>query len=312
MWSALAIALAFAAALAAYVACALPLLAHGVPAWMLVLGVPLAHFVVMALFVAWYFALAWVYRAPRPAHARIGFAATLRLVALEYWTLAGAPLRMLFYRLLVRDPPPGAAELPVLLLHGVLCNAGVWARTVRYLRGAGIGPVYALSYGPPLASIEVFAEQVHERIDAIRAATGASRVIVVTHSMGGLVALAYLRRHGGARVARLVAIGAPFHGSVHARSFFGTALAQLRPGNAWLETLDPRAPADGPPVTSIWSWHDSMVAPQTSSLLDGAHNVALTGIGHNALLRDPAVLDLVAGEYRAAAMSARATSECPA
>ena len=313
MWSALAIAAVFAAGLAAYALFALPLLAQGVPAWLLVLGLPVTFFVILAIFVAWYFALAWLHRAPRPPHARIGLAATLRLLGLEYWTLAGAPLRMLLYRVLVRDPPPAPATLPVLLLHGVLCNGGVWTSTLRHLRTAGIGPVYALSYGPPLASIERFAEQVQQRIDEIHAATGAARVVIVTHSMGGLVALAYLRRYGSGRVARLVAIGAPFHGSAHARWFFGTSLSQLRPGNPWLAALDARAPAGGPPGTSIWSWLDSMVTPQTSSLLDGAHNVALTGIGHNALLRDPGVLDLVAAEYRAAAtVVPAATSECPA
>ena len=313
MWSALAIAVVFAAGLAAYAAFALPLWAEGVPAWLLTLGLPVAFFVILAIFVAWYFALAWVHRAPRPPYARIGLRATLRLVALEYWTLAGAPLRMLLYRILVRDPPPAPAALPVLLLHGVLCNGGVWASTLRHLRNAGVGPVYALSYGPPLASIERFAEQVQQRIDEIRAATGAARLVIVTHSMGGLVALAYLRRYGAGRVARLVAIGAPFHGSVHARWFFGTSLSQLRPGNAWLAALHARAPAGGPPVASIWSWHDSMVTPQTSSLLDGAHNIALTGIGHNALLRNPAVLELVVAEYRAAALDVpAATSECPA
>jgi pimeloyl-ACP methyl ester carboxylesterase len=101
-------------------------------------------------------------------------------------------------------------------------------------------------------------------------------------------------------VGRLVTIGAPFRGSVHARLMFGTSLSQLRPGNRWLCELAPRAPAGGPPVVSIWSWHDSMVAPQTSAQLHGARNVELTGIGHNALLRDPQVLACVLDEYRAA------------
>jgi len=64
------------------------------------------------------------------------------------------------------------AALPVLLLHGVLCNAGVWRRVARFLAARGVTPVYALSYGPPLASIELFADQTAARIDALLAATG--------------------------------------------------------------------------------------------------------------------------------------------
>ena len=39
-----------------------------------------------------------------------------------------------------------------------------------------------------------------------------------------------------------------------------------------------------------------MVAPQTNARLDGAENIALSGIGHNALVRDRRVFELVAAE----------------
>jgi triacylglycerol esterase/lipase EstA (alpha/beta hydrolase family) len=127
--------------------------------------------------------------------------------------------------------------------------------------------------------------------------------MIVSHSMGGLVTRAYLRKYGSAKIARVVTIGAPHHGSVHAWLFVGTSLAQMRPGNAWLDALD-REPLD-PALrfVTLWSWHDSMVAPQTSSELPGAVDVTLTGIGHNALLGDRAVLAFVADEIRAARKS---------
>ena len=158
MWTALTIAGVLAAGFALYGALALAAHAAGTPAWLLVAGAPALYLVVLALFVASYFVLAWIFRARRPAAMRIGVGATVRLVWLEYWTLAGAALRMLFYRILVPEPPAGPAALPVVLVHGVLCNAGVWARVVRFLRAQGIGPLYGLSYGPPLASIELFAD----------------------------------------------------------------------------------------------------------------------------------------------------------
>jgi len=308
MWSARAIALTLLAGAGVYAALVWPWLARGVPWWALGLGGVVLYAAVIALLVALYFAVAWLYRAPRPPQARIGFGATLRLVGLEYWTLAGAAFRMLFYRALVADPAPRPATLPVLLVHGVLCNAGVFAKLARWLRARTIGPVYALSYGPPLASIEAFADQLAERIDAIRRETGAAEVVLVTHSMGGLVTLAYVRRYGGARIRRWVAIGAPFRGSVHACWMIGTSVSQLRPGNEWLTALGARAPVGGPPVVSVWSWHDSMVAPQTSSILEGACDEPLVGVGHNALLRDPEVFAIVEREYATAA----ATSESPA
>jgi hypothetical protein len=41
-----------------------------------------------------------------------------------------------------------------------------------------------------------------------------------------------------------------------------------------------------------------MVAPQLSSRLEGARDVELSGIGHNALLTDPEVARLVAEDLR--------------
>jgi pimeloyl-ACP methyl ester carboxylesterase len=93
-------------------------------------------------------------------------------------------------------------------------------------------------------------------------------------------------------------IGAPQAGSVHARMFPGISLSQLRPGNAWLAELNAVPLPASLPAVSIWSWHDSMVAPQLSARLPGARDVELAGVGHNALLTDPDVARRVAEELR--------------
>ncbi len=173
--------------------------------------------------------------------------------------------------------------------------------------------MYTLSYGPPLASVEAFADQVAVKVDAILRATGASRVAIVGHSMGGVVARAYLRRYGGTKIASVVTLGAPHHGSVHAWLFPGVCLRQLRPGNPWLAGLNESEGTPSPArIVSLWSWHDSMVAPQTSSRLAGAENIELVGIGHNALLGDRRVYGLVVPSSRAWRGSWRPpTSESP-
>jgi len=194
----------------------------------------------------------------------------------------------------MRDPVPAPCTKPVILVHGVLVNDGVWFGFRRDLIRRGIHGVFTVNYGPPYADIERFAIQLGAKIDAVCVATGAKRVVLVGHSMGGLVSRAYLRRFGAARVERIMTIGTPHHGSVLAWSYPGRCLAQMRPGNAWLVELN-RDEARPPPIpiTSLWSRHDSMVAPQTSSELAGAENVAVVGVGHNALLNDRGIVDLV-------------------
>lgn len=286
MWTALSLALLTAGGVAIYSAWAYAMAAQGTPPWLLIIGAPLVYCAIVFVIMLVYFAAAWMHRAKRPPQAQIGVGATLRLVGNEYRALLGSAGRMIFYRLLVRDPPPAPARSPVLLLHGVLCNAGVWSRFSRLLTARGVRPVYTISYGPPLASIDLFADQLAEKIDAILSATGAASVVVVAHSMGGLVALAYCRKYGVGKIRRLISLATPYHGSIHAAFFPGVCLTELRPGSAWLHALYRRA-RPMPPVSSIWSWHDSMVAPQTSCKLKAAQNIALTGVGHNAILADP-------------------------
>jgi pimeloyl-ACP methyl ester carboxylesterase len=280
----------------AYIALAFVAAAGGVAAPWLVVGA-LAACLALPCFVAMLsFALAWIFRTPRPPAFTIGPIASLRMFIGEAMAIARSHPRMAFGWWVMRDPPPAPAAAPVLLLHGVLCNAGIWRGTIPRLAAAGSGPLYTLSYGPPTASIELFAEQLDAKVEAICKDTGAARVALVTHSMGGLVARAYLRRFGGVRVRCLVTVGAPHHGSVDAWMFPGECLAQMRPGNAWLAALNAEARPPATRIVSLWSRHDSMVAPQASAELAGADNIAFIGIGHNALVEHPDVIARVAAE----------------
>ena len=293
MWTALSLALAYGTILGLYAWWAVSRIAAGASAWPFALGAPLAYLAVPLVFVSIWFAIAWLFRAERPHETRLRRRDAARLFWDEVVTIAGNAPRMIFYRALVRDPPPSPSHAPVLLLHGVLCNAGVWHPFMRWFSARGVAPVYTLSYGPPLASIEVFAEQAKLKIDAILADTGARKVIVVAHSLGGLVMRAFLRRFGGEKIARLVTIATPHEGSVHAWIGFGQSLAQLRPRNPWLAGLGTPEGTDVPPIVSLWSWHDSMVAPQTSSRVAFGENIEVAGVGHTALLRDRYVFDRV-------------------
>jgi len=312
MTTAIVLWLVVGSAVAAYAQWAAAAILEGANPWWYVAGAIVAYPLFIAAVTGFWFTLAWIFRAQRPPHARIGIIGSSRLFWNEARAIARFP-RMALYHWLVPDPDPVPATAPVLLIHGVLCNAGVWYGFRKDLATRGLGPLYTISYGPPLASIELFADQVAKKIDAILAQTGAPRVAIVGHSMGALVARAYLRHHGAAKVATVITFGGPHHGSVHAWLFPGLCLAQLRPGNPWLTELN-RA-EDAQPVVrtiSIWSWHDSMIAPQTSGRLRGAENIELIGVGHNALLADRRVRALVAAELERVAKPGELRAQSPA
>jgi hypothetical protein len=115
------------------------------------------------------------------------------------------------------------------------------------------------------------------------------------------VARAYLQRFGErGRVAKVVTLASPHHGSELARLAIGTDGEQLRPGNAWLTRLNQGEREDARvPLVSMFSWHDNFVAPQDSSMLANATNVALSGMGHFSLLFSSAVAQRVHDEIAA-------------
>ena len=321
MTTAISLWIVYVAAIAFYARMAANGMAAGGNPWWYVAGVPAVYLAILGSITLIWLGLSWVFRSPRPKEMCIGLGATFRLFWDEMWAIAGSSRRMAFYRFLPGDPAPAPARAPVLLLHGVLCNAGSMQHLRTALVARGVHPVYTLSYGPPLASIDHFVHQVATRIDEILAATGAAQVAIVGHSMGGLVARAYLRRHGPAKVSTVITIGTPHRGSVHAWLFPGVSLGQLRPSNAWLSELNRPPAVRGVRIVSVWSWHDSMVAPQTNARLDGAENIGLSGIGHNALIANERVFEIVATELKRAAnapaaaprpVSVPVTSESPA
>jgi pimeloyl-ACP methyl ester carboxylesterase len=248
-------------------------------------------------------------------HERLGWRRQLRMVATEFgatmaassWNMARPGSRRRLYQ------AGQASPLPVLLIHGYGCNSGYWAHLVALLDAARISHD-ALDLEPVMAGIDDHAVAVARAVEALCSATGCGQVIIVAHSMGGLVARAYLRACGSARVARVITLGTPHHGTRLARFAIGSNGAQMRrsgrlaasTGSTWLRALGAAETAQTRALfTSIYSNHDNIIAPQSSCHLPGAKNIEFAGIGHVALGRDRRVLQCVLDEI------VRAGSMCP-
>jgi triacylglycerol esterase/lipase EstA (alpha/beta hydrolase family) len=198
---------------------------------------------------------------------------------------------------------------PVLLVHGYGCNSGYWHFMSRALRCAGISH-YAIDLEPVFAGIDQFVPQLHQRIEAICKQSRQDKLIIVAHSMGGLVARAYLRDHGAARVARVITLGTPHRGTGLARFGAGDNSRQMQwtgsaiegRCSAWLAELERQEdPALRALFVSIYSHHDNIVSPQLSSSLPGAVNIEFNGIGHVALGLHPQVQQEVIAAIRTTA-----------
>jgi triacylglycerol esterase/lipase EstA (alpha/beta hydrolase family) len=239
-----------------------------------------------------------------PPQFRLGALAWLRLFGEEFaasmlqtsWIMPRAAPRQVVY--------PDSAAAPVLLLHGYGCNSGYWTHLARLLDAARIS--YAtLDLEPITGDIDDYLPLVERAADRLLAATGAGQLAVVAHSMGGLVARAWLRKHGTARVARVITLGTPHHGTCLASFGVGRNAAQMRRAAGgvecdWLRQLGAgESAATRALITSIYTHHDNIIAPQTSSVLEGARNIELGGVGHVALGRNRRVLARVMDELAA-------------
>ena len=212
------------------------------------------------------------------------------------WTVLH-PLEKLVNR---RDARLGAAGPPVLLVHGLACNGASWLWLKRRLAACGFTNLYTLNLEPVLGSIDRYGPPLARRMDEVLARTGAPKVFLVAHSMGGLASRVYLQQHGGgAKVAGLVTIGTPHHGTALARHGVGVNVRQMQVGSRWLAELnrDEHRPAPVP-MLSVYSAHDNLVSPQAGSRLACAENRRLTGIGHVAMFFSPRVADEVVAFLR--------------
>ncbi len=251
------------------------------------------------------FVLSACFASPTPGEFRLGPGERLRLLGEEFktsmlttsWLMPrGAPCRSIY---------PESHAVPVLLVHGYGCNSGYWGYLLPRLDRNSISHA-SIDLEPVGGAIDDYVPAMQAAVEELCAATGAPQVAIVAHSMGGLVARAWMRAHGTARVARIITLGTPHHGTQLANFGPGANAAQMRrskgEANAWLRALgDSEDAARRALITSIFSHHDNIVAPQTSSVLEGARNIALGGVGHVALGCNGRVLDTVMEELGALA-----------
>ena len=242
---------------------------------------------------------------PTPAAFRIAPGAALHMLWEEFSTsMLMTSWHMPRARAHTRIHPGGTAP-PVLLVHGYGCNSGYWAWLAPLLDRARISHA-TLDLEPLTGDIDGYAARIEAAAQQLCAQAGAAQLVVVAHSMGGLAARAWMRTHGAQQVARLVTLGTPHHGTCLAAFGLGINAGQMRrmgvagPECAWLAALAAgEAPEVRARIVSIYSHHDNIIAPQTSSELPGARNLALGGVGHVALGRNRRVLAMVMREIEA-------------
>ena len=230
-------------------------------------------------------------------------------VAMLMSVVAQAPLRLVGGRgesASDRSPhlkaPTAPTTRPVLLVHGLAGTKSSWSLVAETLSARGL-TVDAIAYPPVGTSVERLADQVVAEVQTILYRTGADKVHLVGHSLGGVViaqAIADGRLDG--MVDTVITLGSPFGGSPWAGLLpFVEIVRALRSGSPLLQRLASAPVPDGVRWLAVTAALD-IIVPGLRSVPTHAEVETITfgDVGHLGLLVSRQVI-----AYIAAALSAR-------
>jgi triacylglycerol lipase len=193
-----------------------------------------------------------------------------------------------------RSTTKAARPDPVLLVHGFRGSSSGWQALEASLRAQGYRDTEfaAIDYADDASNVDV-AHEIAHAADALRARTGASRIDVVSHSMGAISSRYWLERLGGAsQVDAWVSLAGVNEGTVWAYGCYVLApCREMVPTSSVLARLNDGFRSTGPiRYGAWWSPCDEAIVPHANAELPGAHNVETSCLGHPEMRTDPQVL----------------------
>ena len=185
-----------------------------------------------------------------------------------------------------------AGSRGVVLVHGFVCNRGLWNPWMSRLERSRI-PFVAVNLEPVFGSIDGYARIVDDAVEALERATGLAPVLVA-HSMGGLAVRAWIAQGNDRRFHRVVTVASPHQGTAIARRGFSENTRQMGVRSSWLAALRQREdPSLYRRFTCFWSHCDNIVFPTANATLPGADNRHLAATPHVQMAFHPEVIDEV-------------------
>lgn len=225
------------------------------------------------------------YVSPRPGQHHL--AAMLREL---YYVLITQPLIPLYFFI---GRKMGAGNgIPIIFVHGYFQNRADFWWMARQFRKAGKGPLYGFNY-PWFDPVDRNVPRLARFVERVCAESGSDTVTLVAHSLGGLVCVEYAHTPDGQqRVAHCITVGTPHAGVKWRGPILGKVANELREGDFHAQRRDRPLIT---PTLSVYSTHDNIVHPPTTSALAsrGGRDVAVDGLGHLSLLYSPEVTHAV-------------------
>ncbi len=178
------------------------------------------------------------------------------------------------------DPPRMSTGTPVLLLPGYTEGKGAMGFLGRWLSSRGFR-VELQAFPSTLASIADNAAFLRTRVQAVLADSGAGSVALVGHSMGGVIARAYVHTYPDDAARVVVCFGSPQRGTILAALGIGQSSKDMSIGSDHNRRF-PIERKGSVPIHSLVGMQDHIISPAWSfATLEGDNYVLCDPAGHD-------------------------------
>ncbi|WP_051261854.1 esterase/lipase family protein [Desulfovibrio inopinatus] len=151
--------------------------------------------------------------------------------------------------------------VPVVFVHGLYHSSAAWFAFRFRIGTIGRRPTFALTYPSFFQNIDTICSRLEDTIETALKETEQKHVILVGHSLGGLVIRRYLTTSQQAHaVAGIVTLGTPHRGSILAHLATGHLGRSIAPDGALIKKLE-QHPLPNIPKMCLYSCIDNMVVP---------------------------------------------------
>ncbi len=185
---------------------------------------------------------------------------------------------------------------PILLVHGYLYSSSIWFLFKKRLEALGFGPIYTIDLTPPFSPLAAYAKQLEKKAEQIQKETKKKELILIGHSMGGLVCALYATEFAPPNtITDIITIASPFFGTSMADMGIGKNAKEMCLGSPTLREIREKiAESKGIRFFHIATKTDLVVIPSSSEIYPNHRSHCFRDLGHMSLLFSKKVVDQVA------------------
>ena len=176
--------------------------------------------------------------------------------------------------------PHSRCKTPIILVPGYHMNRWSLLPLQYYLYRCGFENIWAINNPMLKDDIFIFVDELHTKVEQYYEQCGQQQIMLIGHSMGGLISRHYMEKYGTEKIRGQISFGTPYRGTKTYRLAKGKQGKQFKPGSDICNiTTAPKVPH-----LIIWSTRDWVVVPSPNGHLDNSNEMVITDAGHLGML----------------------------